>query len=133
MIRRPPRSTLTDTPVPYPTLFRSGRGSGRGPCPDDGRGRSARGDRRVGRGAPASVSADTPGTPCPILILHLHSSFSLGGKAEREARLMHRKGDRAHPCYLRAMTGALRAHVALEPVSNAACPEDVPPTHDPQP
>src|SRR3546814_10234795 len=61
MIRRPPRSTLTDTPVPYPTLFRSGRGSGRGPCPDDGRGRSARGDRRVGRGASASVSADTTG------------------------------------------------------------------------
>src|SRR3546814_14749778 len=24
MIRRPPRSTLTDTPFPYPTLFRSG-------------------------------------------------------------------------------------------------------------
>src|SRR3546814_13377406 len=23
MIRRPPRSTLTDTPFPYPTLFRS--------------------------------------------------------------------------------------------------------------
>src|SRR3546814_4432123 len=28
MIRRPPRSTLTDTLFPYPTLFRSGR-SGR--------------------------------------------------------------------------------------------------------
>src|SRR3546814_8905000 len=25
MIRRPPRSTLTDTPFPFPTLFRSGR------------------------------------------------------------------------------------------------------------
>src|SRR3546814_2155981 len=24
MIRRPPRSTRTDTPLPYPTLFRSG-------------------------------------------------------------------------------------------------------------
>src|SRR3546814_5786520 len=27
MVRRPPRSTLTDTPFPYPTLFRSRRGS----------------------------------------------------------------------------------------------------------
>src|SRR3546814_18416863 len=26
MMRRPPRSTLTDTPFPYPSLFRSGRG-----------------------------------------------------------------------------------------------------------
>src|SRR3546814_10288870 len=32
MIRRPPRSTRTDTPFPYTTLFRSsfGRGGGRG-------------------------------------------------------------------------------------------------------
>src|SRR3546814_3049902 len=28
MIRRPPRSTRTDTLFPYPTLFRSGGGSG---------------------------------------------------------------------------------------------------------
>src|SRR3546814_15096543 len=27
MIRRPPRSTRTDTPCPYPTLFRSGQTS----------------------------------------------------------------------------------------------------------
>src|SRR3546814_18709985 len=74
----------------------AGRGSGRGPCPDDGRGRSARGDRRVGRGASASVSADTPGTPWPIRILHLHSSFSLGGKEARAVRLMNLMGDRAH-------------------------------------
>src|SRR3546814_20811333 len=30
MIRRPPRSTRTDTLFPYTTLFRSGRGFGRG-------------------------------------------------------------------------------------------------------
>src|SRR3546814_19486711 len=30
MIRRPPRSTLTDTRFPYTTLFRSGRRAGRG-------------------------------------------------------------------------------------------------------
>src|SRR3546814_5476553 len=30
MIRRPPRSTRTDTLFPYTTLFRSGRGAGQG-------------------------------------------------------------------------------------------------------
>src|SRR3546814_13494037 len=30
MIRRPPRSTRTDTLFPYPTLFRSGGGGGNG-------------------------------------------------------------------------------------------------------
>src|SRR3546814_3140223 len=33
MIRRPPRSTRTDTLFPYTTLFRSGRASRRGPEP----------------------------------------------------------------------------------------------------
>src|SRR3546814_5269259 len=32
MIRRPPRSTRTDTLFPYTTLFRSGRGARAGPC-----------------------------------------------------------------------------------------------------
>src|SRR3546814_3069079 len=32
MIRRPPRSTRTDTLFPYTTLFRSGRGCGCAPC-----------------------------------------------------------------------------------------------------
>src|SRR3546814_6954786 len=44
MIRRPPRSTRTNTPVPYSTLFRSvvrwrnrrGSAGGRRPCPWDG-------------------------------------------------------------------------------------------------
>src|SRR3546814_13658857 len=33
MIRRPPRSTRTDTLFPYATLFRSGDGSGKGDRP----------------------------------------------------------------------------------------------------
>src|SRR3546814_8899988 len=126
MIRRPPRSTLTDTPVPYPTLFRSGRGSGRGPCPDDGRGRSARGDRRVGRGASASVSADTPGTPWPIRILHLHSSFSLGGTEARAVRLMNLLGDRAHHSILSAMPCPPGARAALDHEIIVEFPKDAP-------
>src|SRR3546814_3827541 len=45
MIRRPPRSTRTDTPVPYTTLFRSGRRKAAGPTrwttADDRRGKDA--------------------------------------------------------------------------------------------
>src|SRR3546814_2081248 len=46
MIRRPPRSTRTDTLFPYTTLFRSYRGQhqGYGPCPSCRRTRSPRQD-----------------------------------------------------------------------------------------
>src|SRR3546814_6077956 len=65
MIRRPPRSTRTDTLFPYTTLFRSGRrgqlcraaGAGRGGNPDPGDLAAAGGSRtgsaswrRYGRG-----------------------------------------------------------------------------------
>src|SRR3546814_3890548 len=49
MIRRPPRSTRTDTLFPYTTLFRSGVGrghAGRGGGRRRGRGRSGRRGRR---------------------------------------------------------------------------------------
>src|SRR3546814_8386082 len=54
MIRRPPRSTRTDTLFPYTTLFRSGPGGGRA-CADPRRGgrrlRAAGGPhRRIGGG-----------------------------------------------------------------------------------
>src|SRR3546814_19669912 len=51
MIRRPPRSTRTDTPFPYPTLFRSPGGACRlvpGP-PGPGRGRLEWRDLQLGR------------------------------------------------------------------------------------
>src|SRR3546814_5393728 len=38
MIRRPPRSTRTDTLFPYTTLFRSSRCEGAGPCRCGGEG-----------------------------------------------------------------------------------------------
>src|SRR3546814_16743649 len=47
MIRRPPRSTRTDTLFPYTTLFRSsGRRSGRISCPTPSTGSSAPSGRR---------------------------------------------------------------------------------------
>src|SRR3546814_5571414 len=46
MIRRPPRSTRTDTLFPYTTLFRSGR---HGTCSGSGR---CRGTRRTAAGRP---------------------------------------------------------------------------------
>src|SRR3546814_10076383 len=48
MIRRPPRSTRTDTLFPYTTLFRSGRGAG-----------------TAGRGLAPGVSADSPSPGLP--------------------------------------------------------------------
>src|SRR3546814_4006122 len=48
MIRRPPRSTRTDTLFPYTTLFRSDLGL---PRPAEGGGRGHPGDRQERRGA----------------------------------------------------------------------------------
>src|SRR3546814_6450015 len=81
------------------------------------------------RGASASVSADTPGTPWPIRILHLHSSFSLGGKEARAVRLMNLMGDRAHHSILSAMPGALGARDAIDPAIIVDFPKDAPPLH----
>src|SRR3546814_6935197 len=62
MIRRPPRSTRTDTLFPYTTLFRSRR---RG----DGRGRSVR--RLCNRGGIALRSGrGGPGRPAPLSNTH---------------------------------------------------------------
>src|SRR3546814_5127240 len=47
MLRRPPRSTRTDTLFPYTTLFRSSSARLQGPPPDAGA--YARGDAGVGR------------------------------------------------------------------------------------
>src|SRR3546814_8440065 len=44
MIRRPPRSTRTDTLFPYTTLFRSGRAGRRGHRPQQGRQLPAHGE-----------------------------------------------------------------------------------------
>src|SRR3546814_1864873 len=69
MIRRPPRSTRTDTLFPYTTLFRSARRRDHGAAADGARDAAVdRGDRPaiggrgadLGRGALARLSHDQP-------------------------------------------------------------------------
>src|SRR3546814_12435610 len=83
------------------------------PCADDGRTRRARCHRRLARGASGPVSE--AGAPWPIRILHLHSSFSLGGKEARAVRLINMMAARAHPTILSAMHVALAARDAIAP------------------
>jgi glycosyltransferase involved in cell wall biosynthesis len=75
------------------------------------------------------VSDDEPETPWPIRILHLHSSFSLGGKEARAVRLMNLMGDRAHHTVLSAMPEALGARDAIDPGIKVDFPKDAPPLH----
>ncbi|WP_247594849.1 glycosyltransferase family 4 protein [Sphingopyxis sp. PAMC25046] len=75
------------------------------------------------------MSADEPETPWPIRILHLHSSFSLGGKEARAVRLMNLMEDRAHHTILSAMPGALGARDAIDPGIVVHFPKDAPPLH----
>ncbi|WP_294028182.1 glycosyltransferase family 4 protein [Sphingopyxis sp.] len=75
------------------------------------------------------MSVAEPGTPWPIRILHLHSSFSLGGKEARAVRLMNLMGDRAHHTILSAMPEALGAREAIDPGIKVDFPEDAPPLH----
>ena len=67
--------------------------------------------------------------PWPIRILHLHSSFSLGGKEARAVRLMNLMGRRAHHTILSAMPDALGAREAIDPDIAVDFPQDAPPLH----
>ncbi|SKB91068.1 Glycosyltransferase involved in cell wall bisynthesis [Sphingopyxis flava] len=65
----------------------------------------------------------------PVRILHLHSSFSLGGKEARAVRLMNLMGDRAQHVILSAMPGALGARDAIAPGIKVNFPHDAPPLY----
>ncbi len=67
--------------------------------------------------------------PWPARILHLHSSFSLGGKEARAVRLMNLMGDRAHHTILSAVPDALGARDAIDPNIAVDFPRDAPPLH----
>ncbi len=62
----------------------------------------------------------------PVRVLHLHSSFSAGGKELRAARLMNAFGDAVEHAVVSAQPGAYGAAVALDPAITVAYPQDFP-------
>lgn len=75
------------------------------------------------------MKGEGPEASRPVRILHLHSSFSLGGKEARAVRLMNLMGNRAHHTILSAMPDALGARDAIAPGIIVDFPEDAPPLH----
>lgn len=70
------------------------------------------------------------GVKAPLRLLHLHSSFSLGGKEARAVRLMNLMGPRARHMILSAVPDALGAREAIDPRIDVAFPGDAaPPLH----
>lgn len=65
----------------------------------------------------------------PARLLHLHSSFSLGGKEARATRLMNLMGPRARHTILSAVPDALGARDAIDPDVAVEFPADAPPLH----
>lgn len=61
-----------------------------------------------------------------VRILHCHSTFSLGGKEARSARLMNAFGDAAEHTILSAMPGQLGARDAIERNVTVSFPSDAP-------
>ena len=72
-------------------------------------------------------------TDHPVRILHMHSSFSLGGKEARAVRLMNRMGDRARHTILSAVPDALGARDAIDPGIAVEFPGDAAPALDGKP
>ena len=64
----------------------------------------------------------------PVRILHLHSTFSLGGKEARAVRLMNAFGDAAEHVILSAVPDALGARDAIEPGIAVEFPGDAAPS-----
>src|SRR5215218_5995524 len=67
----------------------------------------------------------------PVRILHCHSTFSLGGKEARAARLMNAFGDAAEHSILSAMPDKLGARAAIANGIKADFPTDAPPLAGP--
>jgi glycosyltransferase involved in cell wall biosynthesis len=62
----------------------------------------------------------------PLRILHLHSSFALGGKEARAVRLMNAFGDRAVHSIVSGVPGQLGARDAIAPGVAVAFPDNAP-------
>jgi glycosyltransferase involved in cell wall biosynthesis len=69
------------------------------------------------------------GANAPARLLHLHSSFSLGGKEARTVRLMNLTGRRARHTILSAVPDALGARAAIDPGIDVEFPADAPALH----
>lgn len=69
------------------------------------------------------------GVKTPARLLHLHSSFSLGGKEARAVRLMNLMGRRARHTILSAVPGALGARAAIDPGIDVEFPANASPLH----
>jgi L-malate glycosyltransferase len=63
----------------------------------------------------------------PVRILHLHSTFSAGGKELRAVRLMNAFGAAAEHSLVSGMPGRLEARGAIAPGIRASFPNDAPP------
>lgn len=63
----------------------------------------------------------------PVNILHLHSSFDLGGKEARAVRLMNAWGDRARHTIVSGVPGALGARAAIDRRVKYEIAQDPPP------
>src|SRR3546814_8565676 len=98
MIRRPPRSTRTDTLFPYTTLFRSVRdppaarsqlGDGAGPAADAGEGGGAGSgrDRSHGRGGREEAEARTALLADPAGDGGITAGAGCGGRDRKSTRL----------------------------------------------
>jgi glycosyltransferase involved in cell wall biosynthesis len=62
----------------------------------------------------------------PVRILHLHSTFDLGGKEARAVRLMNAFGDAVRHVVVSSVPGALGAREAIDPAIDVQFPIDVP-------
>lgn len=69
------------------------------------------------------------GATGPVRLLHLHSSFSLGGKEARAVRLMNLMGPRARHVILSAVPDALGARSAIDADVAVQFPDDAPALH----
>jgi glycosyltransferase involved in cell wall biosynthesis len=65
--------------------------------------------------------------PAPVRILHLHSTFDLGGKEARAVRLMNAWGDRAAHTIVSAMPDNLSARDRIAPGVRYEIAQDPPP------
>lgn len=63
----------------------------------------------------------------PARILHIHSTFNLGGKEARAVRLMNAFGDHARHSIISTVPGALSARDAIDPGIAVEFPQDHPP------